>query len=139
VESIANRLGLDIRGLHLDPSTEVRTMLGPGAGTNPPMILVRSDLSRWQRRLAIAHLVGHLFTDNDQTVRAGAMDTERSIEEGLASEGVANRFANALLVPASWLRKMSETKTVDELSALFDMHPKAIEARAHRIGLGLAG
>jgi len=138
--SIAERLGLDVEVVTLEP--DVAGMLAKRPGEDPHVYLNAADNERRQR-FSCAHEIGHYI----KRVQPGVADDEwgyidrrgPSATRGTNPEEIyANQFAAAMLMPEARVKALiAEGRTVPAMAAMFNV---SLEAMAHRIdNLGLTG
>lgn len=96
---------------------------------NQPIILVRQDCNRQQKRFTVAHELGHIMLGHVGYYEL--IDQEFSPNDN-PIEQEANVFASLLLAPACVLWGLN-VKSADEISQLCDISPTAAEYRWQRM------
>lgn len=139
VTSVAHALGIKTQELALAPSTDGLLVKDEAGG--PFKAVVNLSTHEHRKRFTYAHEIGHFihsYQDFPKDRKAGRVEHR----DELSSKGIdpdeiwANRFAAALLMPASIVRRYwGEGHTRDELADMFNVSRRAMDLRIATLGL----
>lgn len=104
-----------------------------------PVIYVAKSLTHRDRRLMIAHEIGHLAMGHMDGRDGELIDTAKRMkmafwnfkERDAAEEREANAYAAELLMPERWVKQalVAGIRTIEELTILFSVPERAMRAR----------
>lgn len=95
VDRLARRLRVEVREQRLDPGDYGHTTVRSGT----VCVTLRASMPRGRRRFVLAHELGHVLIADPRS-QAMQIRAEMRVDE----ERFCDRFAEALLLPAGWLR-----------------------------------
>ena len=149
---VANKLGMKVKGVVFKDSSHASIVsVKDGTGT-----IFVSDLADepYRMRVAVAHALGHYFLhlmekgvvkDGQILDRPIDMFWEKEPDEGQASEDwmmeiEANRFADELLMPVSFVREeWASNPNIPRLARMFGVTDEAIGRRVANLNLWIPG
>ncbi|RSX56731.1 ImmA/IrrE family metallo-endopeptidase [Bifidobacterium samirii] len=139
VEAVIKALGLQMESLPLTPTTD--GLLVKPSPNEPFKAVVNNASHEHRRRFTYAHEIGHFvhkYQDYPEDEKTGLVERRDELSsKGIDPEEIwANRFAAALLMPASIVRHCwGEGRTRDELADMFNVSRRAMDLRIATLGL----
>lgn len=147
VEQIAKKLGLQVeyrsfQGRHVDSLSGLLVRMNPG---EPFRAVVNAQDSTHRQRFTLAHEIGHYvhkYSDTPEDDTPGLVEHRDELSSrGTDSEEIwANRFAAALLMPASNIMQLwGQGWAVTRIADFYNVSPEAVEHRLWNLGLHSVG
>lgn len=139
VKQVLGKLGIKVETMFLEPDTS--GLLVKDKANEPFKAVSNIENHPHRRRFTYAHELGH-YIHSYQDLPADKVAGKVEKRDELASSGTdpdeiwANKFAAALLMPASIVRNYwAQGMSVPAMSALFDVSGEAMSNRLSTLGL----
>lgn len=139
VERIANHLGIEVQRIPLDSGTD--GLLVKDSKDEGFKAVVDANANPHRARFTLAHEIGHYIRDFQNFPENEVMGIVQKRDE-MSSRGTdpdevwANRFAAALLMPASVLADLwGKNFSREEIADIFNVSETSLGHRLHSLGL----